>query len=552
MKKKIFRNLFLLSAISILITTLMISFVMYKGFYRDMKAELKQEGQYIAEAVNLNNQAYLDNLKSAVDRITLIDVEGNVLFDNRKSPEKMENHLERPEVQEASKDGKGESVRLSDTLGKQTFYYAIRLDNGNILRIANTTSNVYAAMTENIPYLIVMCILIWIFAIFIAKKQTRAIVAPINELNLEEPLSNEVYEEFSPLLRKMEHQNKLIEETFSILKKEREEFQSIIQHMNEALIVLNSEGEILIVNQRATEIFGEATEGHYLTLNRSMEFMEVAEKALNGQSAESRLQQEGRVYQLMATPTLSENLEDGKPEGVVVLALDITEKEETERIRREFSANVSHELKTPLTSICGYAEIIREGIAKKEDIVDFSSKIYTEAKRMVSLVEDIMKLSKLDEGVTEAKAETVDLKQVCLEVIERLKNNAEKANVSIEFEGTKDGNPVVVAGAKRMMDELIFNLCENAIKYNKSGGSVEVKLENNPKKLIVKDTGIGIEQEHQMRIFERFYRVDKSHSKDTGGTGLGLSIVKHIVKQLNATINLESESGKGTTIEVEF
>ncbi len=520
MRKKIFKNFFFLSALAIIITTVMISFVMYKGFYTDMQVQVEQEAQYIAAAVNLNDENYFTEIK------------------NLKAA--------------AIKEGRGETVRISDTLGQQTFYYAIRLDNGNVIRVANTTSNVYAVAAENVPYVLLICLIMLTIIFFLARHQTASIVAPLNNLDLEEPLSNDVYDEFSPLLRKLEQQNTLIEETFLILNKEREEFKSITQNMNEGLIVLNSAGEMLIVNQRAAEIFGKVVEGHYLTLNRSAEFREVAEKALNGEAGESRLKQDGRIYQLMATPTLSEESENGKPEGVVVLALDITEKEETERIRREFSANVSHELRTPLTSISGYAEIIKEGIAKPEDINSFAEKIYSETKRMIALVEDIMKISKLDEGVIEASNEMVNLQEICKDVIERLEDKAQKTQVTIDLENTTEKPPVFVKGVTAMLDELVFNLCENAIKYNKKGGNVTVKLTDNPVRLIVTDTGIGIAQEHQSRIFERFYCVDKSHSRDTGGTGLGLSIVKHIVKQHKAGINLESEPDKGTKIEITF
>ncbi|WP_312094053.1 sensor histidine kinase [Aminipila sp.] len=552
MRKKIFKNFFFLSALAIIITTVMISFVMYKGFYTDMQVQVEQEAQYIAAAVNLNDENYFTEIKNLKDRITLIDSQGTVLYDNRQEPKMMENHLERPEVAAAIKEGRGETVRISDTLGQQTFYYAIRLDNGNVIRVANTTSNVYAVAAENVPYVLLICLIMLTIIFFLARHQTASIVAPLNNLDLEEPLSNDVYDEFSPLLRKLEQQNTLIEETFLILNKEREEFKSITQNMNEGLIVLNSAGEMLIVNQRAAEIFGKVVEGHYLTLNRSAEFREVAEKALNGEAGESRLKQDGRIYQLMATPTLSEESENGKPEGVVVLALDITEKEETERIRREFSANVSHELRTPLTSISGYAEIIKEGIAKPEDINSFAEKIYSETKRMIALVEDIMKISKLDEGVIEASNEMVNLQEICKDVIERLEDKAQKTQVTIDLENTAEKPPVFVKGVTAMLDELVFNLCENAIKYNKKGGNVTVKLTDNPVRLIVTDTGIGIAQEHQSRIFERFYCVDKSHSRDTGGTGLGLSIVKHIVKQHKAGINLESEPDKGTKIEITF
>ncbi len=553
MRTKIFKNFFSLSAIAIIITTVMISFIMYKGFYRDMKVEVEQEAQYISAAVNLGGEGYLQGIKGVQgDRITLIGSDGTVLFDNRQNPAEMGNHLKRPEVAEAIQTGSGEEVRMSDTLGQQTFYHAVKLQNGNVIRVANTTSNVYAVAAVNLAYVFFMCLILLTAILFLAKRQTEAIVAPINNLDLEDPLSNEVYDEFSPLLRKLEQQNRLIEETYAILKKERGEFQSITQNMKEGLIVLNSEGEMLIVNKRAAEIFGKVREGHYLTLNRSAEFREVAEKALHGIAAESSLKQDGRLYHLLAVPSSSQKNVDGNAEGAVVLALDITEKEETDGIRREFSANVSHELKTPLTSILGYAEIIKEGIAKPEDVKGFAAKIYSEAKRLIALVEDIMKLSRLDEGACELPGEVVDLQEICQEVIERLKDKAEAAHVTVEFAGSSDGSPIHVTGAYAMLDELVFNLCENAIKYNKTNGKVKVDLTDNPVKLIVSDTGIGIDKEYQERIFERFYRVDKSHSKVTGGTGLGLSIVKHIVKQHHAAIQLESELGKGTTIEVRF
>ncbi|WP_243157968.1 PAS domain S-box protein [Aminipila terrae] len=347
MRNKILKNFFSLSAIAVFITTIMISFVMYEGFYRDMQVEVNQEAQYIAAAVNLNGESYLEQIrKIRGDRVTLIGSDGTVLFDNRQNPQRMENHLSRPEVAEAIKSGSGESVRMSATLSQRTFYHAVRLENGNVIRVANITSNVYSVLAVNLVYVVLICLAMLTIILFLAKRQTESIVAPVNNLDLEDPLSNEVYAEFSPLLRKLEQQNRLIDETFNILNKERDEFKSITQNMNEGLIVLNAAGEMLMVNQRAAEIFGKVVEGHYLTLNRSAEFREVAEKALRGIAAESRLKQGGRLYHLMATPTSAKNHENGTPEGVVVLALDITEKDETERIRREFSANVSHELKT--------------------------------------------------------------------------------------------------------------------------------------------------------------------------------------------------------------
>lgn len=553
MRATIFKNFFLLSAIAILVTTGMLSMVMYKGFYRDMQVEVEQEAKYIAVAMNLNGDSYLQNIKHIPgDRVTLIGPDGTVLFDNRQDPAHMENHLDRPEVAAALAKGSSEGVRMSETLGQRTFYQAVRLENGSVIRVANTTSNVYAVAAVNLAYVFLICLVMLILIWFLAKRQTRAIVAPINQLDLDNPLGNEVYDEFSPLLRKLEQQNQLIEETYATLKRERDEFHSITQNMNEGLIVLNGEGELLLVNKRGAEIFGKTSEGHYLTLNRSPQFREVAEKALHGMAWESQLRQDGRIYHLIGAPSAADQKSEDKPEGAVVLALDVTEKEETDHLRREFSANVSHELKTPLTSILGYAEIMKEGIVPQGDMQEVAAKIHGEARRMIALVGDIMKLSKLDEGMGDLIEGPVDLQVVCLGVLDRLGPTAEAAQVSLSFSGRPDGQPVYVNGIQPMLDELVFNLCENAIKYNKRLGQVQISLSADPVCLTVADTGIGIGKEHQDRVFERFYRVDKSHSKMTGGTGLGLSIVKHVVKRHEAFLELESQLGQGTVIRVRF
>jgi two-component system phosphate regulon sensor histidine kinase PhoR len=561
MKRKIFKSLFLLSAVSIVITSLLISLIMYSEFYKEMKDGVKQEAEYIAQAVNIDGNGYLMAIDSITkDRITWIDSQGNVLYDSQENIENMDNHVDRPEVAQALSGGQGESSRMSDTIGEQTFYYAIKLNDGSVIRVANTTENVYAAVAGCIPFMLLSGLFMLIITIFVAKKQTKAIVAPINTLNLEEPLSNEVYDEFAPLLRKLEQQNITIDKTVSVLKTERREFASITENMNEGLIILNADGEILFANQKAMSIFSKGKEenigGHYLTLNRSVEFREAIEEALEGKPTEKRLWQNGRCYQLMVNPTYETNKANNrndmgnKMHGAVLLALDITEKEESDKLRREFSSNVSHELRTPLTSISGYAEIIKQGIAKAEDIPDFAGKIHTETKRLISLVEDIMKLSKLDEGSMGLPHEEVDLQVLSREVVERLQTKAADSKVTLTFKGTKEA--VLVKGVKSMLDEMLFNLCDNAIKYNREGGSVTVTAKNVEGKvrLQVTDTGIGIPMEDQERIFERFYRVDKSHSKETGGTGLGLSIVKHVVKHHNAEITLESQEGKGTTISI--
>ncbi|MBN7773128.1 ATP-binding protein [Clostridium aminobutyricum] len=562
MKRRIFISLFILSAISIGITSALVSFIMYSEFYKEMRIEVKQEAKYVAAAANIDSKAFLADVdRISKDRITWIDAQGNVLYDSEENIANMDNHADRPEVKQALLSGEGDSVRMSATLGEQTFYYAIKLNDESIIRVANTKSNVYATLAECLPYVLLVCLFMLFITIFVAKKQTKSIVLPINTMDLEKPLSNDIYDEFAPLLRKLDQQNKTIADTYSALKAERKEFASITENMNEGLLILNAGGEVLFANQKVMNIFSKSREkntgGHYLTLNRSSEFREAVEEALLGEPSERRLKQNGRCYQLMATPTYengTENDTELQLSGAVVLVLDITEKEEADKMRREFSSNVSHELKTPLTSISGYAEIMEAGIVKPEDIADFAGKIHTEAKRLIALVADIMKLSKLDEGTIELVPEEVDLRRLAQEVVERLSSQAASLKVSMTFEGPK--GPILVKGVRTMLDEMIYNLCENAIKYNHEGGNVTVIVEpaadHHQALLKVSDTGIGIPIEHQDRIFERFYRVDKSHSKETGGTGLGLSIVKHVAKYHQAEIKLESQEGKGTTISVTF
>ena len=549
MEKKIFSNLFILSAVIVCVTALLVSWITYRDFLNYMQEELEKEAHYIVAAVNLNGEEYLNDIKNLSDnRVTVIDQQGVVCFDTLENVENMSNHADRPEVKDAMLTGHGDAVRKSDTVGMITFYHAMRLDNGQVIRVSNTIADVYGAVAQTLPFLALICIVVLMLTAFIARRQTKSLVMPINEINLDDPLSNEVYDEFAPLLRKMAHQNIVIENTIDMLNRERDEFSSITQNMSEGLIILGSNGEILAINKRASEIFGKTQKGHYLVLNRSEEFRAVVEGAYAGEEKQTLLMQEdGRIYSITATPTVDKE----EINGVIILILDITEREETERLRREFSANVSHELKTPLTSISGYAEIMKTGIAKPEDMIMFAGKIHTEAKRLITLVEDIMKVSRLDEGLSAPPMVEVDLDEVSRDVVERLEDMAAKLDVTLSYVGPAE-DKAVVQGIPHMIQELIYNLCENAIKYNVQGGRVDVTVEANPPRVRVKDTGIGIPEEHHGRIFERFYRVDKSHSKETGGTGLGLSIVKHIAQTHKAQIDLKSKENEGTTIEVCF
>ncbi len=550
MKQKIFRNLFAISALTIFITFLLIFGVMYHQLYEDRKGEIKKEANYIAIGMNMGGSTFLESVDKIKPnlRITLIDPKGTVEYDNREAAEKMENHGARTEVQQAMAVGYGEAVRRSQTMAKQTFYYAVRLDSGSIIRVAITTDSILLTLLGLTPYMIVIVIIIIAAALVIAKKQTKKIIDPINNINLETPLLNNVYGEFSPLLRKIEAQNKQIEGQMEQMKKQQREFSFITENMNEGLLVLDAKGNILSINQSACDVFGnKACQGSYfLELNRSWEFKNAAEKGLSGMAAEEKFKRNGRCYQLMATP-----IKEGEDvRGIVLLVLDITEKEEGERLRQEFSANVSHELKTPLTSISGYAEIIQKGIAKKEDIPRFAAHIYKETARLITLVEDIIELSRLDEKNIGLPWEDVDLYELCRESITRLRPVGEKAEVNVFLEGER----AVVKGVKPILSEMIGNLCDNAIKYNHAGGKVFVQVSNTEEgaRVVVSDTGIGIPVAHQSRIFERFYRVDKSHSKETGGTGLGLSIVKYAAKYHDAKIGLESAEGKGTKFTIVF
>jgi len=524
----------------------------YGKFYDNMKADVKNNAAYIAAAVNMLGTDYLHEINKSDDtsRITLISSDGTVLYDNMEDISAMDNHLNRPEVLSALKKGIGEAVRLSDTMDKQTFYYAVKLDNGTIIRLSKTMSSVYYEVGSLVPYMLVIAVVVFTLAMLIAKRQTKKIVVPINGLDLENPLSNDIYDELSPLLVRIEKQNKQIERQMRELKEKQEEFFAITKNMSEGLIILDNNAHILSINRSALEMLGIGNKDyhskHILTINRSLPLQTAVEKSIKGASCQEILPVGKYQYQIIANPVFIDN----NLKGVVLLIIDITEKYEAEQMRREFSANVSHELKTPLTSISGYAEIMKNGLVKAEDMYKFAEKIYNEASRLINLIDDIIKLSSLDENSMKRPVDQVDLLALSKDVVSRLTNKAEEKNIKLSVTGER----AVITGTKQILEEMIFNLCDNAIKYNRDGGSVDVSVLYRGKNIVltVSDTGIGIPKEHQGRVFERFYRVDKSHSKSTGGTGLGLSIVKHGAIYHNAAIELESQVGKGTTIRIIF
>ena len=551
MRKKIFKNMCLLALVTILLSSLLVTVVYYVSSDSRMKTEVREEARFLRGAVELSGEEYLETVESTPNRITLIDADGTVLFDNQADSSTMENHANRQEIQQASVSGAGEVTRMSDTHSEQTFYYSVKLQNGQILRIAAQTDTVFAAVLDVLPWIIGVAVLVAVITVIFSNFLTKKIVAPINQLDLDHPADNEIYDELSPLLGKINRQNEVIAQQMRSLKEKQEEFTSITENMSEGFLVLDSNTDILSYNTSALRLLGAdaaPAESHEsaLALNRSAGFRSAVDAALSGTRSEQLVRQGGRCCQVMANPVLR----DGEVEGAVVVILDITEREERENLRREFTANVSHELKTPLTSISGFAEIIQNGIVKPEDIPRFAGNIYVESQRLISLVDDILNLSRLDEADVQLEREEFDLSELARDVANRLKPAAKKNGVVI----TTFGDKSMINGVKSIVDEMVYNLVDNAVKYNKHNGRVTVAVEKLPEgtSLMVSDTGIGIPQADMDRVFERFYRVDKSHSKEIGGTGLGLSIVKHGAAFHNAKVSLQSTEGEGTTVRLLF
>lgn len=552
MNRRLFKSMSLVVCISIIISYILIAFLMYSQFFKGMKNEIKNEASYVKIAMDMVGEDYLKEIdkQSPSSRFTLINLKGEVIFDSKEEKSKMANHLDRPEILQAIKNGVGEDVRLSQTLGEQTFYYAVKLNNNSILRVANTVDSVFVSMSNSLPFIIIISLVVLCISMIIAKIETKRFITPINKLNLESPLENDVYDELTPLLNRIHKQNNQISQQMRKLKERHEEFIAVTENMQEGLIVLDKNENILSINNMALTLFEVEAENcmyqHILKLSRNTELQQVVGKAFEGKSYDKIVKLKKKYFSLMSNAVIIE----GEQKGIVILILDVTEKQKSEKMRREFSANVSHELKTPLMSISGYAEIIKNNMVKNEDIPEFASRIYNESNRLTNLVEDIIKISKLDESSEELKFEEVDLFQVIQNVCQNLSQYAVKNHVSVNIKGEH----VKILGVERILNEIIYNLCNNAIKYNKEDGNVLIEIveKNKSIQLIVSDTGIGIPKSAQERIFERFYRVDKSHSRNIDGTGLGLSIVKHGVTLHKANIQVKSEIDKGTSIKITF
>lgn len=548
MTSKIFKSI-MAATLAVLIASLTIIVgVLYPYFGQLQQAQLKEELSMVSRSVEKLGADYLEELNNEKYRLTWVDEDGAVLFDNQAESALMENHAEREEIKEAFATGSGSSVRRSATLMEQTIYEATRLKDGSVLRISVSRATAVLLVIGMLqPICVVLAIAIAVAA-WLSRRMATRIVEPLNRLDLEKPLENDAYEELTPLLRRIHAQHQEIKSQQRTLHQKQQEFDQITGNMKEALVLLDNTGRILSINPAAKKLFeisrnpiGE----DILTIDRKTELRLSLETARLTGHAAFRDNQNGKIYQFDVSRVDS----DHEPQGMVILAFDITEQVNAERNRQEFTANVSHELKTPLQSIIGSAELMENGIVKEEDVPGFVGRIRKEAQRLVTLIDDIIRLSQLDEGA-EMPREEVSLRVLAEEIQETLHDAAKAKDVSMEV----TGDAGIVTGVRRLLYEVVYNLCDNAIKYNRIGGRVTVTVSENAGEvcLCVQDTGIGIAPEHQDKIFERFYRVDKSRSKQSGGTGLGLSIVKHAVQYHHGKITVESEQNKGTTISVLF
>lgn len=548
MTKKIFQSILLVAGCVLLASLLIIMGFLYDYFGGVEENQLRDELSLAAAAVEDGGTDYLARLTADRYRLTWIAADGSVIYDTKTDAESLENHASRAEVSQALAAGTGESTRYSSTLMEKTMYYAQRLDDGTVLRISISRATVGMIAVGMIQPLLIVLIVALILSGLLARRLSRRIVDPLNSLDLEHPLDNDAYEELSPLLKRIHRQHVEIQTQLRELREKTDEFTQITGSMREGLILLDEHGSILSINAAAQTLFGadaQCVGRDFLTIERSHEISAAIQAAVTDGHSEVRAERAGRVYQF----DISRITSDGKLLGTVILAFDITEQEFAEQNRREFTANVSHELKTPLQGIIGSAELIENGMVRPDDLPRFVGHIHAEAARLVTLIDDIIRLSQLDEGDA-MPTEPVDLLAVSQEAAENLHDAAAARDVTLSV----TGRPVVMPGVRRLIYEIVYNLCDNAIKYNVDGGRVDIAVASGTdgSSITVADTGIGIAPEHQGRVFERFYRVDKSHSKASGGTGLGLSIVKHAVQYHHGRIELESTPGTGTTIHAIF
>lgn len=554
MEKKIYINMCALAFVTILLTSTITLWAFYSFFSNQLREGLEAEAIIAAQSLNVSsdreNLLESFNLGKTNSRITLINPTGKVIFDSHTNPEKMANHADRTEVIQAAKTGTGEAARVSDIIGEKTFYHAVRLNDGWVIRLAATTDSVYAVFIKILPYLVLMGLIVFTLCAILAYRLTQKIVQPIYSIDLEQPKDDHGYSELAPLLLRINEQNRLIKAQIDSIASERDTINTIIGNMREGLVLLDRNSKILAVNDSALSLLGVPSGNfqgqNFWVLTRNITLGNSMEKALAGNHNDGIFSMDERNYHFFASPVYENN----EINGAILLLFDVTEEQRTEKIRKEFSANVSHELKTPLTSISGYAEIIESGMATGDDVKGFAGKIKDEASRLLTLINDIIKLSQLDEAQGEKHFEPVNLLSAADIAAKRLQPLAEEHQVKV----TVGGDSEVVKGEEIMIEEMIYNLIENSIKYNKPNGQVNVNVAEKDENVVlsVSDTGIGIPEDHHDRVFERFYRVAKSHSKKIGGTGLGLAIVKHIAQFHGAKLSLKSRENEGTTITVTF
>ena len=548
MRKKIFQNYLLVEVLVLVLCCGLFLGVLFQHYEKQAFSQLRTEANYIAHGMELSGESYLNTLRSDA-RVTWVDADGTVRYDSAADPAAMQNHLNRKEIAEALRNGEGDGSHFSETLMERTLYYAVRLGDGTVLRVSCTQKTVMAMLLMMMPPLLGVAAAVLLICMLMAFRLARHIVDPINRIDLDHPVVEETYGELEPLVKRIQEQNRTIRRQMDELSQRQREFSALTDNMSEGFLLVDYKTNVLSANHSALRMLGDGKAEEITNLRRDNCFPQVlttVEAALAGVRTETVQEIGGISWQVIANPVVS----SGQVAGVAVLLMDVTEREQREKLRQEFSANVSHELKTPLTSITGFAELMKEGMVTGEKVKEFAGDIYREARRLIDLVNDIIRLSRLDENSKLFESEQVDLYDLCDEIIANLQNVAERQNVMFSL----SGEHVTISGVWQILNEMVYNLCDNAIKYNRPGGTVDVSVRRDgcSVRLTVRDTGIGIPYADQPRVFERFYRVDKSHSKEVGGTGLGLSIVKHGAQYHNARLELESEPGKGTSISITF
>jgi two-component system, OmpR family, phosphate regulon sensor histidine kinase PhoR len=560
MTKRIFWSIFSVVLVILICCVGLVGGVVFSDSEKQLQEELAQESTFVAQGYRTNGEGYLTSLQNISTRITLVAADGTVLYDNEADPATMANHNDREEIIEARSGGVGDSIRYSSTLKQETIYHALLLDNGQVMRVSITENSALALIEQLIEPVGIILTIVIVLSAFLAYYLARRVTQSINSIDLEHPENYDTYEELSPLLVKLYAQNKTIAKQMEELRRTQAEFAQITEHMQEGLVMMDARGDVIFFNQKVSDLFGfDGMPVHHniVEINRSEQFRTVVATALSGSNGTATVMIGARYYQLIASPVFGDRTtvaEDDNVQpvvsGAVLLLIDVTEKHDWEKLRAEFAANVSHELKTPLTSLSGIAEIIRNGMVASDDIPHFAGKIYDEAQRLIQLVSDIIEISKLDERDIVYEQEPVDLLDLASDMCFQLQDAADTKAMSV----TLSGDHVEVQGVRRILEEMIYNLIDNAIKYTPFGGSVRVKVSTDQPEghivLSVSDTGIGIPVADLDRVFERFYRVDKSRSQESPGTGLGLSIVKHAAAYHGAEVSIESIVGTGTTVRV--